>query len=645
MNLFAWRKSVRARVTLLMGGLLFAAIALITTLNTLSMKSLIDERVNQVELPAVVAELNASIEQQLTEPITVSKNMAENTLLHRWSQSGEPAEREGEIIEYLRQSKDKNAASVAFWVSEGTGKYYNQDGVLKTVSRNEARDNWFYDFLASGQSYSLSFDTDEANQVPTVFVNYAVRIAGQTVAAAGIGRSLESLRDTINQYGIGEKGLVYLVDAKGNVKVHRDAAVEGTLNSVTGRNDMTSVLLADAGFHVDEFTRQGTDYIIASQQIPSIGWYLVAEVPRDELYGGLYAAVTTSTVVASLVAAVFIVLVYIMSGGIVNPLKTIADALTEIADQGGDLTRQVPVQGEDEVGQLADAFNRFVSSQRELVLQVLKTAQEGHRITELVSTATSKTSEMSLQQQTKTDLVATAIHQMGATVEEIARNANQTAQYSRDAKDEVALGEQASGEAIARIEQLSNEVASGEQVVSSLAEEVVGISSVLDVIRGISEQTNLLALNAAIEAARAGEQGRGFAVVADEVRTLAQRTQESTEEINNMIERLQRGAKEAVTSMKEGRAVSVEGVETVQQLGQYLREIVGKIEHISDMNIQIASATEEQSSVTEDINENVAAIANQGRETAQLATDSADNCKVLINESNNLQRLVGQFKV
>ncbi|WP_371916518.1 methyl-accepting chemotaxis protein [Pseudomonas sp. PIC25] len=244
-----------------------------------------------------------------------------------------------------------------------------------------------------------------------------------------------------------------------------------------------------------------------------------------------------------------------------------------------------------------------------------------------------------------TDMVATAVHEMGLTVQEIARNASAAAQASQTARSEASGARQVVGQSVALIERMSGEIGSASEAVAELAEQVASIDQVLAVIRGISEQTNLLALNAAIEAARAGEMGRGFAVVADEVRTLASRTQSSTDEIQQMIQRLKQGADTAVSSMHAGQSATGTGVEASQRTGHSLGAITDQVERISDMNTQVAAATEEQTTVTEEINRNVQGIADLAHATADEVRACREDCRTLSRLAEDLARQMGNFRL
>jgi len=249
------------------------------------------------------------------------------------------------------------------------------------------------------------------------------------------------------------------------------------------------------------------------------------------------------------------------------------------------------------------------------------------------------------QQQSEVNQVATAMNEMSATVQEVASNASHAAQAAQDASEQAGEGLKVVDHTISSINNLANAVEEASGVINQLESDTDNIGVVLEVIRGISEQTNLLALNAAIEAARAGEQGRGFAVVADEVRTLASRTQESTLEIRSMIESLQSGSTQAVEVMTKGKEQAAISVGHAQKAGESLNGITQAVSSISDMNTQIATAAEEQTAVAEEINQNIVNISQLGEQAVSGAQQTSDASEELARLSNELQMMVGQFRV
>src|SRR5690606_15252448 len=266
-------------------------------------------------------------------------------------------------------------------------------------------------------------------------------------------------------------------------------------------------------------------------------------------------------IITIVVAAIFIVMGIVLANSIANPIRQIAQRFTDLGKGDGDLSQRIEIAGKDEIAQLSSGFNGFIEKIHQSMKEVASTSNSLQVAAETVSHKANTTHDNSQQQRDQTIQVVTAINQMGATISEIASNAATAADTANQASDNTKLGREVVSKAKNVIARLADDVEATSQVVTQLATTTRDIGSILDVIRDISDQTNLLALNAAIEAARAGEQGRGFAVVADEVRNLASRTASSTEEIQKMINQLQSDAKDAVTAMEAGKTVTFEGVE------------------------------------------------------------------------------------
>ncbi len=318
-------------------------------------------------------------------------------------------------------------------------------------------------------------------------------------------------------------------------------------------------------------------------------------------------------------------------------LCRVVRSMREIADGHGDLTRRLPATGRDETAELARAFNAFVEMIQGLMRQVVGATTQLASAADYVSQVTRSSLQGVERQQQETDQVVTAVTEMSAAIQEVARNTGQTAAMAQDADRAAKEGKHTVEEAIATVQATAAEVQSAADAIQALEQESEAIGTVLDVIRGVSEQTNLLALNAAIEAARAGEHGRGFAVVADEVRTLADRTRSSTEEIKQMIDRLQLRARESVAIMEQGRARAESTVVQSQATDAALNSIAGRVSTITDMTAQVAGATEQQSAVAEDISKNIHSIRH-------LADEVADNTRQLVEAAGNLAQLAGELR-
>jgi len=355
--------------------------------------------------------------------------------------------------------------------------------------------------------------------------------------------------------------------------------------------------------------------------------------------------ITSIMVIAAVLLVAFGIVGVVLSNTFLRPLQQIKDNLDDIAAGEGDLTRRLPINGDDELGQLAGSFNRFVEKIHSLVRQI---ADMTGQLTELVNqvSAQAQRSEQAMERQRhETDQVATAINEMSAAAHEVAQSAQGAAEAAQKTDTEGQAAKQVVDGSIERIHTLVQDIRDSGLSLDTLQKDVSSIVSVLDVIRSIAEQTNLLALNAAIEAARAGEAGRGFAVVADEVRALASRTQQSTQEIQGMIDRLQKGTQDAVTSMRRSSDAGDVTSEQANRAGTSLDAIAQLIGTINAMNAQIASAAEEQTAVAEEINRSVHKIAVAVDSVADETQQGAQTARNLAGLGERLGALVRQFRI
>jgi len=370
------------------------------------------------------------------------------------------------------------------------------------------------------------------------------------------------------------------------------------------------------------------------------------EISLEEVNRAVIGFGTTIFGIAVLLSLPFLLVVYLfIQRSVTRPINDMTDSLNAIASGGGDLTRRLDVHSGDEIGQAASAFNRSMAVFHDLIARVVEMAERLDRSAQQVSEVTDRSDERIGRQRSEIEQVATAMNEMTSTAQEVARNAQHAAEATHSGEEAAQRGKQVVQQTVSGINQLADDVSRAAGAIQKLADDSEQIGTVIDLIREIAEQTNLLALNAAIEAARAGEQGRGFAVVADEVRKLATRTHESTQQIQDMISALQEETKSAQAAMEQGHSQTQETVSQASEADSVLGDIQQSVSTISEVNTQIASAAEEQSQVVEEINRNVTSINDAAETTAQESRDTKQAGDELETLARDLRKLVEQFKV
>lgn len=503
---------------------------------------------------------------------------------------------------------------------------------------------WYSAAVSAGQTLlTPPYQSAVGGLVVTIATPVKAKADGQLLGVIGGDLSLDTLVEIINSVDFGGIGHAFLADRDGQVIVSPDKThVMKNLKDIYPAAN----LRVEPG--MQDVVLDGQERLISFAPInglPSAKWYIGLSIDKDKAYAAL-SQFRTSAIIAMLVAVAAIAgLLGLLIPVLMRPLTTMGRAMRDIAEGEGDLTRRLTVQNQDEFGELATSFNRFVERIHASISEVSSATRLVHDLSEKVVSASNASISGSEEQSMRTNSVAAAINQLGAATQEIARNAADASQHASGASDQAHDGRQVVDDAITAMTALSLKISESCEQIEILNTSTDDIGKILDVIKGISQQTNLLALNAAIEAARAGEAGRGFAVVADEVRNLAHRTQESAEEIHRMITSLQVGSREAVHTMNASQVSSEQTVQVANKAGERLASVTQRIGEIDGMNQSVATATEEQTAVVESLNLDITQINTLNQQGVQNLNETLQHCDALSQQAGRLKQLVGSFRI
>ncbi|MCQ4295960.1 methyl-accepting chemotaxis protein [Pseudomonas stutzeri] len=464
---------------------------------------------------------------------------------------------------------------------------------------------------------------------------------GQIVGVFGLDVSLNQLTDLVKQIKLGESGYLMLVEKGGNVLAD-PSNPEHNFKSLSELGGAYAELANAKGLLEVEIN--GTTYMANVWSSEALGWQFIGLIERDEVMSRANSLTLQIAIVAGVLAIVFAMIGAAFAGLIVRPIRSVAAGLEGIAQGEGDLTRSLEVRGKDETAMLARWFNQFLGAIRDLVQHISSASTALSGASDSATRVATDMNDAAERQRGAVELVSTAFNEMVATANEVARSCSAAATSADAGQRQVHDGQFQIDEATGSVSLLSENLLRSTHSMQELEQDSRNINTILDTIRSIAEQTNLLALNAAIEAARAGEQGRGFAVVADEVRALAKRTADSTGEIDGLLGGLAKRTQDVTKQMQSSLEMSKASVERIQKARDSFEHIRGSVDHIRDQNAQIATAAEEQHHVAEDINRHITQIHEDALLVEQLAGSAQTDSQRLSELSGELHGLVGRFR-
>ncbi|GAA5648477.1 methyl-accepting chemotaxis protein [Vibrio proteolyticus] len=503
---------------------------------------------------------------------------------------------------------------------------------------------WYQDAMASN---GLIITEPYQDFDGSIVVSIAKAFSGQKRGVLAADLTVTNIIKEVLNLRLDNNGFAFLVDGQNNIVAYQDEKLS--------QKPLTNLNPALTASQVAELTRQSSittvdwpaknEQLVYLASVPNTDWSLGIVVDKQMAYASVSEQITFTAIASVVLYVIIATISTLIITRLLMPLKTLSDAVQELSQGEGDLTQRIDIKRMDEIGELATHVNQFLSQLQQMLRGIVDHSQTLSDQAGQASSLSMQAADRVEHQQNDVNQIATAIHEMSATAAEVASHAELTATASQASASACQDGQQVIEQNRSSIISLANQVTSAADVISELENNAQSINQILSTIQDIAEQTNLLALNAAIEAARAGEQGRGFAVVADEVRVLSQRTHGSTEEIRAMIETLQGNTRQAVDSMQTSTQLADTSVSYAQEAQDSLSKITTAINEINDMALQIASAAEEQRAVSEDISRNTQGIKDASDALAQQSIQSSESAADMNRAADAMRQQISRFKV
>ncbi|MBL1383913.1 MAG: methyl-accepting chemotaxis protein [Colwellia sp.] len=629
--------SITQKITALGSGIAIFVAALIGITSLYSSEDIIEQRMIESELPGKLQTISNHIGGEINMLIGAAEQLSSNEFILQWAETNN---NDALLLKELNRLVEQYDLATASWANRNTAQYWNQDGFLRVLKNDEA-DGWFFAFKESRKPYSISIYQESVNDVK-MFINHQ-QVNGKGLA--GLAKSITDMQKLLQQFKIEQTGFVFIADKSGLIQLHKDSNKVAKVNvdSVYEAN-ISNEILSSNGFKLKEIDLDGQATLVAATPIENTDLFIVAQVPKSEVFASvstLQWQIFTFTLIIALIASL---ISYLLARSLSSPLFKMGELFSRLGSGDANLAYRLPESSQAELNNLSAGFNQFISKIEVAIGQVATESHDIKRSSDHVFEQAKRNSQAIDSQKEQTISVAAAINQMGATVQEIAQSAANAAKLTDSSRENTMQSHNQVMQSQATISALASDIDGITEQVSLLSKKTVDIASIIDAIRSISEQTNLLALNAAIESARAGEHGRGFAVVADEVRALANRTSQSTNEIQSMIEELTQISDDVVKDISQSKDKAQQSVGAMQNSVELLDVISETSNQINDMATLIATATEQQSNVVADVGRNIEQISeiSDNAMSEQMNTEQA--IRDLASSAQTLDALVATFE-
>ncbi|MBV7495953.1 methyl-accepting chemotaxis protein [Pseudomonas sp. PDM24] len=588
--------------------------------------------------------ISQNVDYLATQPLIKNSDDSLKTYMSANAESIPQGESDKKIFALLQDLGNSHPAYAYAILGTAAGGYVSWPDDAKLSNYDPRQRPWYKAAQAKpGKPFRTEayyWAQDDATYVSTV--RTIDNKLGTNGGVVSIDVTLKQLTEIVKQIKLGETGYLMLVENTGTVLVDPKQPANN-FKALTSLGDGYAQL-AKAGKGLVEVELNGERYMANVWPSEQLGWTFIGLIKQTDVMSSATQLTWLIAIIAAVLAVFFAIVGASFASLIVRPIRSVASGLEGIAQGEGDLTKNLQIRGSDETAQLANWFNQFLAAIRNLIQSI------GGAATKILATSQSSTqvssdmAEAAGRQREAVDMVSTAFHEMVATANEVARSCSQAAESADSGQRQAREGQQQIDAAVSSVDRLSQEIEQSAQSMQQLERDSNDIQSILGTIRSIAEQTNLLALNAAIEAARAGEQGRGFAVVADEVRALAKRTADSTAEIDGLLGNLAKRTSQVTQQMHASLEVSQQSVTRIGEARSSFGQIRESVDVIRDMNTQIATAAEEQHQVAEDINRHISQIHGDAQLVAELANSARLDSQSLAGLSNELDGLVRRFR-